>query len=80
MKELCDLDGVLVVKAGQCRYGLKTEGPQGTGLAHKPTRFMTISPRIASQLEKRYPNRTGHAKTHHDHVPLMHGRAKVAQT
>ena len=34
---LCQLDGVLTVRADQCRYGLTTHSPDGKGPAQKPT-------------------------------------------
>merc|ERR1711884_858598 len=61
-------------------YGLKAQGPSGRGPAQKPTRFMPNSPCIASQLKRRCPNRMTHTKKKHEHVPLMNGRARAAQT
>merc|ERR1739836_329887 len=78
IKQLCRLEGVLTVTADQCRYGLVSTGPMGTGPAQKPTRFMTNSPCIAQKLKLRCPNRMTHTRRH-EHVPLTNGRARAAQ-
>lgn len=65
--------------ADQCRYGLKTQGPQGEGPAQNPTKLMTISASIANQLQRKCPNRMTHNKRAYEHIPLMNGRAKAAQ-
>ena len=76
--DLCQFEGVLTVTAVQCRYGLTAQDPEGKGPAQKPTRFMTNSPCVANQLQRKCPNRMTHAKSH-KHVPLLNGRAKAAQ-
>ena len=80
LRRLARLPGVQSLVLDQCRYGLTACGPQGTGPAQKPTRFMTNSPCIARKLSLRCPNRVTHDKRHHVHVPLVNGRARAAQT
>ena len=61
----------------QCQYGLRSHDGTREGLAKKSTGFLTNSPFVAKQLERRCPNRAGVKK--HDHVRLEHGRARKAQ-
>ena len=61
----------------QCRYGLVAKGQEGYGPARKSTGFMTNSPCIALQLQRRCPNRDGYQI--HKHVRLERGRTKAAQ-
>ena len=57
-----------------CQYKLKSADAEGSGLAMKPTKFMTNSMCVAKQLSKRCKTGT----TVHRHVPLTCGRAEGA--
>ena len=65
--------GVDVVEADQCMYGLKTWGKSRAQLvlAKKPTKFMTNSRSIGTELKKR-------CNGAHEHQPLVDGRARDA--
>ena len=63
--------GVLLVRAGQCQFGLKTKSNDGTGLqepAKKPTGFLTNTQAIATKLNRQ-------CKGGHYHGWLLGGRA-----
>ena len=60
IKNLCHTDGVITVVFDQCRYGLVSHGPWGSGFAMKPTRSMTNSACIAQGMDKKCPNRMTH--------------------
>ena len=77
IKEVMSKKGVTKVIGDQCRYGLVSEGKEGQGPAKKPTGFMTNSPCIALQLQRRCPNKGGYKV--HEHVQLEDGRARAAQ-
>lgn len=70
---------MITVIADQCEFGLTTVGPNGHGLAQKPTRFMTNSACIAQNLDRRCRNTRTHSQSKHEHIPPMNGRAKAAQ-
>ena len=57
MKELIETHGVVKVTADQCQYGLKSSDARDEGLVMKPTGFLTNSPCIAAELQRRCPNR-----------------------
>ena len=77
IQEVLKLQGVEKAIGDQCRYGLKEKGADGEGPARTTTGFMTNSPCIALQLQRRCPNRKGY--TIHRHVQLDGGKAKAAQ-
>ena len=79
MRELCASSVVMAVKVDQCAYGLVTTGPHGKAPAQKPRRSLTTPPCIASELTRQCHNRLTHTKIKHQHIPLMHGRARAAQ-
>ena len=79
IKSLCHENVVVTVVFDQCRYGLVSRGPQGIGLAMKPTRFMTNSACIAQGMNRRCHNRMTHTMNQHKHVILTDGKAKEAQ-
>ena len=63
-----------VVSADQCRYGLVTpseDDPTQMMPAMKPTKFLTNSEMMASQLQKQ-------CQGDHKHQPLVGGRCKDA--
>ena len=80
IREVCDLDGVLTALADQCKFGLTSPLSGGQGELMKPTRFMTNSLCIAQSMNRRCPNRMTHGTHKHEHVILLDGRAKAAQT
>ena len=65
--------GVYLVEADQCMFGLKTWGTSKSQLvlAKKPTRFMTTSQVLGRELSRRCDGS-------HEHQPLLDGRAKDA--
>ena len=65
--------GVDVVETDQCMFGLKTWGSTRSQLmlAKKPTRFMTNSRSIGTELRRKCDGS-------HVHQPLIDGRAKDA--
>ncbi len=69
--------GVMVM-ADMCRFGMVTQGPGGTGLAMKPTRFLTNSIMVAKQLERRCLNKILGVKDH-EHIALEGSRTKQGQ-
>ena len=77
VREVLGMKGVNKVIADQCRYGLKSSDKNGEGPARKSTGFMTNSPCIAMQLQRRCPNKGGY--NIHKHVVLQGGRTKAAQ-
>ena len=77
IQEVSKLKGVQKVIGDQCRYGQRARGVDGDGPARKATGFMTNSPCIALQLQRRCPNRKGYPV--HQHVQLDGGKAKAAQ-
>merc|ERR1739836_131146 len=68
MQDLGRKLGVIVTHADQCAYGLVTRGPHGMAPAQKPTKFMTNSPCVATELGRRCPNRMTHSSKRHQHV------------
>ena len=68
LQELMLLPGVRVCKTDLCQYGMKVGG----GPNRKPTMWITNSPEVAKELQKRC---TGD----HEHVPLMGGKAHEAE-
>ena len=64
------LPGVEVVEADQCAFGLRVREEEH--LNRKPTRFMVNSKHMASKLALR-------CNGNHQHQPLLHGRAKLAE-
>ena len=77
VRDILKMKGVERVVGDQCRYGLVSKGREGYGPARKTIAFMTSPPCIASQLQRRCPNRGGHYI--HQHIRLDGGRAKAAQ-
>ena len=74
MKKMMRTEGVTLVEADQCMYGLKTRGG-GSGKqvpAKKPTKFMTNSRTIGVELQRR-------CDKSHEHQALVDGRAKMAE-
>ena len=76
MKEVRSLmatQGVALVEADQCMYGLKTWSANGAklSLAKKPTIFMTNSRAMGRELERK-------CNGAHEHQPLLDGRASAA--
>ena len=71
------MKGASKVIADQCRYGLKSRDKNGEGRARKSTGFMTNSPVIAMQLQRRCPNKGGY--NIHKHVLLQGGRTRAAK-
>ena len=69
--------GVMVM-ADMCRFGMVTHGPGGTGLAMKPTRFLTNSIMVAKQLERKCLNKILGIKDH-EHIALEGSRTKQGQ-
>ena len=61
----------------QCQYGLWVLDKDGWAVAKKPTKFMTNSPCIAAQLQKRCPGKESHEKGRH--ASLLDGVARQAQ-
>ena len=81
-KERCIVEfmrkhGVTRVNGDQCQYGLTTTANGVTGPARKNTGFMTNSPCIARQLNRKCPNRNGWQE--HKHIHLEGGRTRAAQ-
>ena len=58
--------GVVKVSADQCQYGLISRDQFGKGLARKAIGFMTNSPCLAQELQRKCPNRYG--RIQHRHV------------
>lgn len=77
VREVFNIKGVQRVVGDQCRYGLVARGANGYGPARKSTGFMTNSPCVALQLQRRCPNRGGYKV--HTHVQLQGGKTKAAQ-
>ena len=73
IRKLMRNQGVHVVEADQCMFGLKTWGSSKSQLmlAKKPTRFMTNSQVLGRELNRR-------CDKSHEHQPLLDGRAKDA--
>jgi hypothetical protein len=64
--------GVGEVVADLCQFGLRSPSPMGgSGLAKKPTRFLSSCPAILQNLERR-------CSGGHSHVRLLSGRAAAA--
>ena len=61
-----------------CAFGMTTTSAGVTGLACKPTWFMTNSPILAAELSRPCTNRSGDYPQH-GHVHLEGARAKRAQ-
>eukprot|EP00972_Heterocapsa_arctica_P036602 5387656-Heterocapsa_arctica.AAC.1 len=64
--------GVIATVADQCQYGLTFVDASGPGAARKTTRFLTSSPHIAKELDKKCPG-------DRRHVQLIDGREAPAQ-
>ena len=73
VKKMMRMEGVILVEADQCMYGLKTWGdrPGKSVPAKKPTNFMTNSVAIGRELKRR-------CDSSHEHQPLTDGRANAA--
>eukprot|EP00973_Karenia_brevis_P058584 8160027-Karenia_brevis.AAC.1 len=69
--------GVIQTYVNMCAYGMTSVDEQGMGYVYKPTKFMTNSPAIAEQLNRKCSNQSQANK--HRHIHLMNGRAKKAQ-
>ena len=69
--------GVTKVVADQCMYGLTTIDGQTIKVARKRAWFMTNSPCIATQLNRKCPNTKEWQL--HEHMALINGRPKMAQ-
>ena len=67
-----------IVVGDMCRFGMTTTSGGKTGLAMKPTKFMTNSMMVAKRLGKRCLNRVLGMKDH-EHVQLEGSRTKQAQ-
>ena len=66
-------DGVTVVEADQCMYGLKTKGSDNITeiAAKKPTKFMTNSRALGQTLSRKCDGM-------HQHQSLIDGKAQLA--
>ena len=66
-------EGVLLIEADQCMFGLKTWGDGRSKLvpAKKPTKFMTNSRALGKELCRKCDNS-------HEHQSLVDGRAAAA--
>ena len=72
IRKLMEMEGVQVTVADQCMYGLVTNGVGGRETpAQKKTKFMTNSPCIAKELQRKCDGK-------HVHQPLIGGRAAGA--
>ena len=58
-REMLKMEGVMKVVGDQCCYGLRANGEHGDGPARTATGFMTNSPCVALQFQRRCPNRFG---------------------
>lgn len=56
MKRLREKEGVYLVTADLCRYGLTSRDEHGSGFSKKPTFFLTNSEEIANELSLRCSN------------------------
>ena len=77
IKKILNKDGVVRVVGDQCRYRLVANDGDGVRPAKKSTGFMTNSPCVAAQVNKRCPN--NQQDQVHQHEVLINGRAKAAQ-
>ena len=77
MQKLMKMQDAMLTKADQCQYGLIVEDMKGQALAKKPTKFLTNSPCIASQLRRTCEGT--HTHPNHRHANLFGGVAKFAQ-
>ena len=77
IKKVFNIPGVQRVVGDQCHCGLMSRDNGGQGFARKTAGFMTNSPCIALQLQRRCFNRGG-CKIH-KHVQLVNGRARAAR-
>ena len=69
VREVLRRTGACIVEANMCAFGMTTTAGGVTGLAYKPTWFMTKSPEIAAQLNRQCTNKSdGYEK--HEHVQL----------
>ncbi len=73
VQKLAREEGVMIVEADQCMYGLKTRGHTRSQLvaAKKPTKIMTNSKALGKELSRKCNGR-------HDHQSLVDGRAAEA--
>eukprot|EP00972_Heterocapsa_arctica_P090536 13358223-Heterocapsa_arctica.AAC.1 len=72
VRRIMAIPGVIATTADQWQYGLTSVDEMGPGAASKTTMFLTNSPHIAKELDKRCPG-------DHRHVQLISGRAAAAQ-
>eukprot|EP00973_Karenia_brevis_P062211 8652733-Karenia_brevis.AAC.1 len=79
MQELQRDERVIKTRANMCAYGMTTRRGEEVSLASKPTSFMTNSPCIAEELNKRCENYNSPKQQWHKHITLVNGRAKAAQ-
>ena len=68
IRRLWKEDGVKVVIADQCEYGLTSKDEWGEAPAKKPTRFMTNAWNVAEDLSTRCQNNWREMKDRHRHV------------
>ena len=71
------METVMKALGDQCCYGLKAKGKHGDGPARKATRFMTNSPCVALQFQRRCPNKSRY--TVHRHAQLQGGKTRATQ-
>ena len=72
MQKLINMDGVFVVNADQCRYGLTSVDQLGRAPAKKPTKLIT-------NMEPAFVCLSLRCDKSHRHVTLENGRARAAQ-
>ena len=73
IRDMMSKEGITLVEADQCMYGLKTKTKKGQAeaLAKKPTKFMTNSRALRSELSNK-------CNGMHTHQNLVDGRAHKA--
>ena len=78
IRKVLEKTGACIVEANMCAFGMTTTSAGVTGLACKPTWFMTNSPALALELSRPCTNKNGD-QPQHEHVHLEGARAKQAQ-
>ena len=71
MKRLVQNQSSFITKVHMCAYGMKIPDKEGNEFVFKPTRFLTNSPLLAAQLERR-------CDKSHQHARLASNRTKQA--
>ena len=73
VRQMMKREGITIVEADQCMFGLKTWGDNRSKLvpAKKPTRFMTNSRALGQEFNQR-------CDSSHEHQSLVDGRAASA--